>query len=116
VANDFTGMGGIRTDLIYDFMPQGNYNMAVYRLTGDTLVQQRIVHGVHQLIAAGVPFDPLFDIADSTQMYCAEMVAHAVNQSFGQQVIVPTGTFMNRPVYTIEDCYRVTGAQCVYKK
>ena len=116
VADDFTGIGGVMTHTLSGFMPRGEFDMAVYRYTDDPYTQQQILNAVLDVQKRKIPFDIMFDISDTTRMYCAEMIAYTINKTFNRQMIVPTGTFMNRPVYTVEDCYKVSGIRLVYKR
>lgn len=116
VADDYTGLGGIFAQPIYDFMPRGNFDVAVYRLDLPLDKCQAIIDEVKRLQRLGVPFDSMFDAADTTKLYCAEMVAYAVNNALHRPLIRPTGTLLGRTIYTIEDCYRLPQATCIYRR
>lgn len=116
VANDFTGVGGIITEPLYNFMPRGDFDVAVYRVDAPQQVRKEIFEHVMQMQEQQVPFDLFFDIDDTSRIYCAELIAVAVNRSVGYPLITPSGTFMGKRVYTIEDCYRFPGAKLVYRR
>ncbi len=115
-ANDFTGVGGVETRMLYSFIPDGDFDVAIYRLDIPESQREAIIELVYELEEMGVPFDPLFDITDSKKLYCAEMVAYVVNKVVGEDTITASGNFMGRRVYTIEDCYRIPLAREVYRR
>lgn len=55
----------------------------------------------------GRPFDDDFDLTDTAQIYCSELVYHSVNETFGTDVVRPT-LIAGAPVVTVEDCYPIS--------
>lgn len=116
VANDFTGIGAIESNPIYQFMPRGDFDVAIYRIDASEQQHQSIINEIKRLQNKGVPFDPLFNVSDTTKLYCAEMVAFAVNKVLKNEIITPSGVLLGKPLYTIEDCYNFPLAKCVYRR
>ncbi len=116
IADDYTGIGGITVSMIFDFMPLGDFDVAVYRMDISQSKKMEIIDEIRNLKRKKVPFDPLFNIQDTTKLYCAEMVAFAVNKVLGEKIISPSGRFLGKNIYTIEDCYNFPLSKRVYQR
>ncbi len=114
-AGDLTGIGGIEAVPLSLFMPQGDFDVAVYRLQTPQSVRDALADDILRLRAKGTPFDPFFNVADTTRLYCAELVAYSVNRVLEREAVQPSGVFMGKPIYTVDDCYLIPEMECVYR-
>ena len=86
-AADLTGVGKVSWETVEDFLA-ASADYAVYRLAIPDLVRQRIAANARSYL--GLSFDTLFDLSDTSRLYCTELVMQAVNEAAGFVVIRPT--------------------------
>ena len=101
-ADDLTGIGKVRAEPWPSFRADSR-EFAVYRHVGGAALRERIAAGVEQRL--GVPFDSGFDLAETNRLYCSELVALAVNDAVGSNLVGVT-EWNGREVIAIDDLYR----------
>jgi hypothetical protein len=103
-ADDVTGQGGVRMDLLSNFLMEAG-DWAVYRLHSEQVVRSAIAERALDYQRRAVPFDLAFDVADTTAFYCTELVQHCVNAALGRPLIQPHTQVDGKPVVAVDDTY-----------
>ncbi len=109
-ADDTTGIGAVTVEPVVTFLGVHD-DVAVFRVLAEQKSRQAIAAMCISRI--GARFDARFDLSDSTELYCTELVRLAVNSTMGKQ-LVSTTTVKGWEIVAVDDCYLGTWADKVY--
>ena len=101
-GNDRTGNGHVRLQEWSGFFSNA-VEAAVFRYEGGE--EATALFAERGMAFLGVPFDPAFDMEDSSRLYCTEFVRNVVNGVLGRDLIGWTQVGRNR-VIAVDDVYR----------
>lgn len=90
--------------------PVGQYlkeasRWGLYRLDADVEVRGRVASVAEEFAQAAIPFDFGFDNADSTKLYCTQMVAMAVNAAMDSVVVRPETVINGKYFFANDDVF-----------
>ena len=109
-ADDTTGIGAVTAEPVITFLGVHD-DVAVFRVLAEQKSRQAIAAVCISKI--GTRFDARFDLSDSKELYCTELVRLAVNSTMGKQ-LVSTTTVKGREIVAVDDCYLGTWTDKVY--
>ena len=101
-GDDRTGDGQVRLQEWRGFFSNA-VEAAVFRYEGGE--ESAALFAERGMAFLGVPFDPAFDMEDSSRLYCTEFVRNAVNGVLGRDVIGWT-PFGGHRMIAVDDIYR----------
>ena len=109
-----SSLKGIKKTPVSEFLEDAQ-DWAVYRLKSDYVTQKNISEQALGYFKKQMPFDQAFDAQDSTAFYCAELVAHCINNTLGKEIIKPNTVKKNQSFIAIDDTYLIDTMALVMK-
>ena len=102
-ADERTGVGGVRSDALADFLADAR-GVAVVRPRLGPASAQAVVDATGHARWREVPFDADFRLDDAGRaMYCTEWVQALVLAATGQDIARPRTRFIGREAITVDD-------------
>lgn len=112
-ADDDTGIGGVRSEALADFLGQAR-GVAIVRPGLDAGAAAAVVAMSRQPRWREVPFDADFRLDDGgAAMYCTEWVQALVLAATGRDIARPRSQVFGREAITVDDLLHGAGAQPV---
>ena len=109
-ADDTTGIGAVTAELLGTFVCDHD-DVAVFRVLAEEESRHKIA--AFCIGKIGSRFDARFDLSDSNELYCTELVWLAVNGATGKQ-LVGTTIVKGRKIVALDDCYMGSWVEKVY--
>lgn len=103
-ADERTGIGGVRSDPVGVFLKQA-IDWGVYRIRAPATDRSAIARAAQDYLARATPFDMDFDAADTTRLYCSELVMHCVNRAVRGHAMRATTQIQGRLFVAIDETY-----------
>lgn len=101
-ASEFTGVGSVKKETLNYFLKDIEV-FDFYRLEKYDAVH--IAKVAKDYFNAKTPFDLDFNTKDDSELYCAELVANAININLSESFIKPTILLGNKTLYGLDDIY-----------
>ena len=112
-ADDDTGVGGVRTDTLADFLGQAR-GVAIIRPGLDPAGAAAVVALSGEPHWRDIPFDAAFRLDDGGEaMYCTEWVQALVLAATGRDIARPRSHVLGRDAITVDDLLHGAGMQPV---
>ncbi len=102
-ANEFTGVGGVKREWLYDFIDNSDFGV-IYKFVFSDSVLNEIKYKCWQQYEAKKAFDLDFDLSDTTEFYCSEFVGYCVNIAVSDSLIKPSLKLNGKIFLNISDC------------
>jgi len=112
-ANELTGKGIVRDEPIESFIGHSR-EWALFAINTPDAMKAEIVKQACIFYESGIPFDLDFDLATDDKLYCTELVAKAINNAFGEELITPGMHIAGHPFYGLDDIYMHHLFHCLY--
>ncbi len=113
-ASELSGIGRVRAEPAEDFL-KGVSVWGLYRLRASPERRDRVAGAAMDFARREVPFDPDFDLGDSTAVYCTELVMRAVNAGCDSTVILPRTFRYGRLFVSLDDLTDNPALENVYR-
>lgn len=85
ISPDLSGVDGLQTQNIPDFFADvADSNIAIIRPKMDPLQRQQFTRQALQFLAKKIPFDHHFNLEDTSEIYCSELVYHCYTRVMHQ--------------------------------
>lgn len=112
-ANELTGKGIVRDEPLESFISHSR-EWALYAIDAPDSVKKGIVEQAGIFYESEIPFDLDFDLASDDKLYCSELVAKSINNTFGEELITPGLQIAGRLFYGLDDIYLHELFHCLY--
>ncbi len=112
-ANELTGKGIVRDEPLESFISHSR-EWALYAINAPDSVKMEIVEQAGIFFESKIPFDLDFDPESDDKLYCSELVAKAINNAFGEELITPGLHIAGRHFYGLDDIYLHELFHCLY--
>lgn len=112
-ANELTGKGIVRDEPLESFISHSR-EWALYAIDAPDSVKKGIVEQAGIFYESEIPFDLDFDLASDDKLYCSELVAKSINNTFGEELITPGLQIAGRLFYGLDDIYLHHLFHCLY--
>jgi len=101
-ASELTGIGRVKRETLEDFLKDITV-FDFFRLDNENA--SNIASVAHDYYKAETPFDLDFNYEDDTSLYCAELVANAINTATNDVTVKPTIVLAHKTLYGLDDIY-----------
>lgn len=105
-ASEFTGIGGVKKEMISVFL-KDIATWGVYRLDTVQSIRDSIVLNANNYLKKDIPFDFDFDSDDDAKIYCTELIALSINKALHTKLIKPNGRMAGKIYFAVDDTYMI---------
>lgn len=113
-ASELTGVGHVKKEPVSIFL-EDIKTWGVYRLNASDSICKNIAINARRYYDNKTPFDLNFDALNDTEVYCTELVALAINKSFGDSIVKPQLSFGGKRMYGVDNVYLLPEIQIIKK-
>jgi hypothetical protein len=107
-ASELTFDGFVHRDPI-DLFLQDVRSWGIYRVDRPDSIRNRIIQNALRYHEMKVLFDMDFNIEDTTEVYCTELIAECINKAVGEEMVKPATVIMGKKGFSVDDTFLVDG-------
>jgi hypothetical protein len=107
-ASELTFKGFVHRDPI-DLFLQDVRSWGIYRVDRPDSIRNRIIQNALRYHEMKVLFDMDFNIEDTTEVYCTELIAECINKAVGEDMVKPATVIMGKKGFSVDDTFLVDG-------
>lgn len=113
-ASELTGIGYVKKENVSIFL-EGIHQWAICRINTTSENKDAIAAAALYFHIAKTPFDLNFDVADTSAVYCSELVALCVNKVLGTPIIKADTQRGGKRFIAIDDTYKNENTELIFQ-